>query len=97
MSQTEPDDLRRELLTALIADEFSPDLAAEFVAVASRRWNSFERRHPKRKSYEDRVLDLTRGLRDRSPVDPLYMEPGSFERMARRLAEVFAACGKSPA
>jgi len=97
VSGTEPVDVRRALAAALTADEWAANVAAELADVAYRRWNSFERRHPKRESFEDRVLDLTRGLRERSPVDPIYVAPGEFERIARRLAEVLSAGGESSA
>jgi hypothetical protein len=67
---------------------WTADAADAIADVATRRWNSFARRHPKRFGLEDRVLDLARGLRERSPVDPIYVGPGDFSQLAVRLAAI---------
>src|SRR5258705_13996094 len=72
----EPLDLCDALIDAAMDEGWTPGASAVIADVAIRRWNSFPRRHPKRSAFEDRVLDLTRGLRERSPVDALYVGPG---------------------
>jgi len=68
---------------------WDPVLAGQLADVAIRRWRTFERRSkPNKRTTESRVQDLVRGLRQASPVDVLYLEPGDFERLAPRFGEV---------
>jgi hypothetical protein len=75
-----------------IDEDWAPEGAAILADVAIRRWKSFARRHnPKRATVDDRVRDLARGLRQRSPVDPIYVPRGDFYPLAARLAAVLRA------
>jgi hypothetical protein len=69
-----------EPLVALIRDEeFIRSLAPEDVArIVERRWASYDRRHPKTPSGEDRVRDLAKGLRDHFETDPSLGAEASF-------------------
>jgi hypothetical protein len=65
--------------------------AEQLVDVAIRRWFSFERRSkPNKRATDLRIQDLIQGLRRSSPVDVLYLEPGDFERLAPRFAELLS-------
>jgi hypothetical protein len=67
---------------------WAEDTSKVIADVAVRRWQSFARRHARRASFDDQVRDLAQGLRQRSPVDPIYTGPGDFSRLALRLAAV---------
>jgi hypothetical protein len=58
----------------------------DMASVAFRRWSSYARRHKKNPSFEDRVVDLEKGLRNQYETDPIYSEPGEWLRLARLLA-----------
>ena len=88
--QEQPADLTAALC-AVIVDELEWDVAnAEQLALAViRRWRSFERRtKPNKRTTELRTQDLIQGLRQASPIDPIYLAPGDFERLAPRLATI---------
>jgi hypothetical protein len=68
-------DLDQALVEAAMEDGWSRDTAVLIGDAARRRWRSFSRRHPRRSTFDDRVRDLVRGLKQRSPVDPIYVEP----------------------
>jgi hypothetical protein len=87
-----PAALRQALVEAAIAEDWTSDGATILADVAIRRWRSYTRRHdPKRGTFDDRVRDLARGLRQRSPVDPIYVPRGDFYPLAVRLAAVLQA------
>jgi hypothetical protein len=68
-------------------------MASPLADVAIRRWRSFDRRtKPNKRSDELRVQDLAKGLRQGSPIDLLYVEPGQYERLARRFGALLARC-----
>jgi hypothetical protein len=78
--------LRDEAVRELGWDAGAADRLAD---AAIRRWSSFERRSkPNKRTADLRVRDLVQGLRQASPVDVLYLEPGDFERLAPRFAEL---------
>lgn len=60
----------------------------DMASVAFRRWSSYARRHKKKPNFEDRVVDLEKGLRNHYEEDAIYSEPGEFLRLARLLAPV---------
>ena len=68
------------------------DFAREMASLAFRRWSSFARRHKKTKhpTFEDRVVDLEKGLRSHYEPDIPYEPPGEWMRVARFLAAILA-------
>jgi len=91
-NKPEPSPLHQALVDIAVAEDYSQKGARRVADVAVRRWRSFPRRHRRRSvTFEDRVLDLARGLRERLLEDPIYEEPGHFLRLARRLADVLVA------
>ena len=73
-----------------------PAAAQEIAAIAVRRWRSFERRHRARgATFERRVDDLAKGLRQRYP-DPLNDEAWMMDLrdLATRLGRVLASEGR---
>jgi hypothetical protein len=65
--------------------------ADDTATVALRRWRSFDRRGPaKRATFEDRVEDLAKGLRDRFEADPAMVGPlmEDYRHLASCLAPV---------
>ena len=65
--------------------------ADETANVAVRRWRSFDRRgRAKRATFEDRVEDLAKGLRDRFEADPAMVGPlmEDYRHLASCLATV---------
>ena len=83
-------DLRDALRAAAVHElEWSPELADQLADIAIRRWRSYDRRSkPNKRSIDLRTKDLLQGLRQASPVDLIYVEPGDYERLAARFAEV---------
>jgi hypothetical protein len=82
--------LRAELRVVAV-EELGWDSASaeQLVDAAIRRWFSFERRNkPNKRTIDLRIQDLVQGLRQSSPVDVFYLEPGDFERLAPRFAEL---------
>jgi hypothetical protein len=84
-----------EALIAAVRDEH-PFLRTvpleEIASVAARRWASYERRHPKAPSQDDRIRDLAKGLRDHFAADPSLGGGGvlrEYEQLARRLVPLF--------
>jgi uncharacterized protein YjbI with pentapeptide repeats len=63
---------------------------SEMASIAFRRWSSFARRHKKQPTFEDRVLDLEKGLRCHYEPDTPYSPPGEWLRLARLLAAILA-------
>lgn len=83
------DELQR---IAITDDAWDPQYAAHLAGVAIRRWRSFDRRHrTSRPTLDLRVRDLVKGLRQGYPDDPVYIEPGSLERLARRFSELLTS------
>ena len=73
------------VLRDIIVQELAWDAekAGRLADVALRRWRSFPRRSKANKrTAELRLQDLIRGLRQGSPIDVIYLEPGDFERLA---------------
>lgn len=78
-----------DLIAVVRAERMFESVAEEFVRVAQRRWSSYSRRHPKPPSEEDRLRDLTKGLRDHFEKDPSLGGDGmyrEYEYVARKLA-----------
>jgi hypothetical protein len=66
--------------------------SAEMAPVAFRRWYSFARRHKaKRRTVEDRVLDLAKGLQAHFEPDIPYTPLSEWLHLARILAQVLAS------
>jgi len=88
--QEQVPDLRAALRDVAVEElGWDPVTAGQLADVAIRRWRSFERRSkPNKRTTELRVQDVMRGLRQASPVDVLYLEPGDFERLAPRFGEL---------
>jgi hypothetical protein len=63
--------------------------AKEIANIALRRWDSYERRHPKakRKSENDRVLDLAKGLQSHFEPDVPYTPFSDWRCLAEALAQ----------
>jgi hypothetical protein len=67
--------------------------SGEMASIAFRRWSSCARRHTKTKrpTFEDRVVDLEKGLRSHYEPDIPYSPRGEWLRLSRLLAETLAA------
>jgi hypothetical protein len=93
MTQQEQVPSLRTALCAAAVDELGWDriTAGQLADVAIRRWRSFERRSkPNKRTMELRLQDLLQGLRQASPIDALYLEPGDFERLTPRFGELLS-------
>lgn len=93
MTQHEPVASLRAALCVAAVEELRWDTvtAGQLADVAIRRWRSFERRSkPNKRTTQLRIQDLIQGLRQASPVDVLYLEPGDFERLAPRFGELLS-------
>lgn len=79
------------MCAAAVEEGWDAALAQRLADVAVRRWRSFERRtRPNKRTPQARLQDLIQGLRQASPVDEIYLEPGDFERLAPRFAGLLA-------
>ena len=65
----------------------------DLATTALRRWQSYDRRHPKHKhiTRQDRIRDLTKGLQARFEPTGLYCHVREWEGLAEKLAEILAA------
>lgn len=85
----------REAVAALDRDGSPvawPESANRMVDTAWRRWQSFQRRHRKgRASFEDRVEDLAKGLRDAFEQEPRLAGPvlEDYRHVATVLGRLF--------
>jgi hypothetical protein len=63
--------------------------------VAIRRWESFDRRHPKAKvvTDNDRIRDLVKGLQAHFEPDVPYTHPTDWRALAEELARVLRTHG----
>ncbi|MFC3382863.1 hypothetical protein [Couchioplanes azureus] len=84
--------LRKALCDAAVEElGWDPVTARQLADVAIRRWRSFERRSkPNKRTNELRLQDLLQGLRQGSPIDVNYLEPGDFERLTPRFGELLS-------
>jgi hypothetical protein len=66
--------------------------SSEMASIAFRRWSSFARRHKKTKrpTFDDRVVDLEKGLRSHYEPEIPYSPPGEWLRLSRLLAATLA-------
>lgn len=92
------DDLHAALRTLVIEElDYRPGDADEVVAVAIRRWRSFQRRsRPNKRTPELRIRDLVQGFRQAWPDRLIYLEPGEYERLAESVAPALDAHDISP-
>jgi hypothetical protein len=93
-------DVESALAAAIDADSASGTPwrpGSEIASIAFRRWSSFARRHQqKQPTFEDRVLDLEKGLRSHYEPDIPYSPPGEWLRLARLLAAILAGQNTDP-
>jgi hypothetical protein len=64
--------------------------SAEIARIATRRWDSYSRRHSKAKhvTNDDRTLDLAKGLQAHFEPDIPYTHPSDWRALADSLAQV---------
>jgi hypothetical protein len=90
--------LRTALRDAAVDElEWDPVTAGRLADVAIRRWRSFERRSkPNKRTAELQLRDLLQGLRQGSPIDPLFVGPRDFERLTPRFGELLSRADPVP-
>ena len=90
--ETPHEDLRALLHSVELAEHWHPRDPAPLIDVAVRRWTSFHRRaKPSKRTPENHIQDLLRGLREALGEDLIYEEPGWLEHVAERFGVALLA------
>ncbi|GIE81245.1 hypothetical protein Aph02nite_71950 [Actinoplanes philippinensis] len=93
---------RAATLTALlrevqVAEYWQPHEPTGYIATAVRRWTTSDRRiKPGRRTPENRVRDLLRGLREAQGANLLHEEPGWLEHLADRFGAALLEADAAP-
>ncbi|MBW6437676.1 hypothetical protein KZ829_28470 [Actinoplanes hulinensis] len=102
MSVRQSREERAVALTALlrevqVAEYWQPHEPAGYIDTAVRRWITSDRRiKPGKRTPENRVRDLLRGLREAQGDDLVYEEPGWLEHLADRFGVALLQADASP-
>ncbi|MBO3740779.1 hypothetical protein [Actinoplanes flavus] len=93
---------RAAALTAIlrkvqVAEYWQPHEPSGYIDTAVRRWTTSDRRiKAGKRTPENRVRDLLRGLREAQGDDLVYEEPGWLEHLADRFGAALLAADASP-
>jgi hypothetical protein len=89
---------RAVLRDVQVADHWQPQDPTYLIDVAVRRWTSFDRRaKPAKRTPENQIQDLLRGLREAQGEALVYEEPGWLEHVAERFGAALLAADRTRA
>jgi hypothetical protein len=89
--------LRDALRDVQMAEHWQPCDPTPLIDVAVRRWTSFHRRaKPGKRTPENQIRDLLRGLREAQGDDIIYQEPGWLEHVAERFGAALLTASQNP-
>ena len=88
--------LRAALEKVQMADHWQPHDPTPLIDIAVRRWTTFHRRaKPGKRTAENQIQDLLRGLREAQGEDIIYEEPGWLEHVTQRFGAALFTVGRA--
>jgi hypothetical protein len=85
-------ELAKVLREVQVAEYWDPCDMSSYIDTAVRRWTTSDRRiKPTKRTPENRLRDLLRGLREAQGEDLVYEEPGWLEHVTERFSAALLA------
>lgn len=96
MREERVDALTEVLREVQVAECWQPREPSAYIDTAVRRWTTSDRRiKPGKRTSENRVRDLLRGLKEARGEDLIYEDPGWLEHLTERFGAALLAAEES--